>query len=59
MKELTAELEVTRDSLLKGGKLKFDSYAVVAELYDLAAEIENARLDEFEESYPPNKGPEA
>ncbi len=54
--ELSAELKVTRDALLNGGKITFNSLGTVAELRDLADEVAESRLDEFEESYPPNKG---
>ena len=55
--QLSAELVHTRDAMLGGGKMLFDADGTIKELKDLADEVDAARLDEFEESYPPNKGP--
>jgi hypothetical protein len=56
LEELVLELRVTRESLLKGGKLIFDTRGVVLELKDLAQELDAARPEEFSESFPPNNG---
>ncbi len=54
--QLSAELKHTRETLLSGGKIRFNTAGTVAELEDLIAELKSARLEEFEESYPPNTG---
>ena len=55
LEELVAELKVSKDSMIKGGKLIFDSDGLVQELTDLAVEVDNAQLDTYRESYPSGK----
>lgn len=55
--ELSTELKKTKEALLTGGKIRFATKDVVGELQDIIREIEDARLEEYIESFPPNKGP--